>query len=63
MSLFDKQTQKQPNNKPNYNPPLTKEECVILLTILQETTFKGKDIVTLYQLINKIEEMYNFYES
>lgn len=45
-----------------YAPPLTKEECLLLLAILQETTFRGKDIETLFLLINKIKEMAKFYE-
>jgi hypothetical protein len=50
------------NQKQGYAPPLSKDECTLLLLILQETTFKGKDIQTLYELIKKLEEMLQFYD-
>lgn len=63
MGLFEKATGKSvPRDKViGYAPPLTKEECTLLLLMLEETTFKGKDIEVLYELISKIQEMYNYY--
>lgn len=60
MGLLDKV---KASSEPKYAPPLTKEECSVLLLILQDTTFKGKDIHVIYELIRKIEDMYQYYNN
>jgi hypothetical protein len=38
--------------------PFTKEEMEILLRIIAEGTFKGKEIQVVYDLVYKLQQMY-----
>jgi hypothetical protein len=60
MGLLNRTT-KKPISKPEQKPiefELGTEEIKIILQGIQNTTFKGKDIEMMYNLILKLQDLY-----
>lgn len=47
-----------PQSKDTTSPLFTKEELEILLRIISEGTFKGKEIQVVYDMVYKLQQMY-----
>ena len=57
MGLADKQ--KMINKQEETpTPPFSNEELEILLRVISEGTFKGKEVQIVYDLVYKIQQMY-----
>lgn len=65
MGLIDKIQQNEVKPQPkkvgvtSSSITFTKEEILIVLKLIQETNFKGSDIIKIYNLINKLENKLN----
>lgn len=57
MGLKDK-TKSKPPTQPKPDTTLTKEELETLLFMIKNSTFKGEDIQTIYQLTVKLQHLY-----
>lgn len=58
MGLIDKQNQLPKKNEQNPAPPFSKEELEILLRVVSEGVFKGKEVQIVYDLVYKLQQMY-----
>jgi hypothetical protein len=56
MGLINKNN--LPPKQESPQSPFTKEEMEILLRIIAEGTFKGKEIQVVYDLVYKLQQMY-----
>jgi hypothetical protein len=54
MSLLDKIK----TNKTQNESSLNKEELELILTLIKNSSFKGKDVEILYNLIYKLQQQY-----
>lgn len=57
MALIEKQKLISKNEESPV-PPFSKEELEILLRVISEGTFKGKEVQVVYDLVYKIQQMY-----
>jgi len=62
MGLLTTKPSNTESLKSSYPPPLTEDECDLIIAILSETAFKGKDVQLVYDIFNKLETMRNFYK-
>jgi hypothetical protein len=54
MSLLDKVK----INKAQNESSLNKEELELILTLIKDSSFKGKDVETLYNSVYKLQQQY-----
>jgi hypothetical protein len=54
MSLLDKIK----TNKTQNESSLNKEELELILTLIKNSSFKGKDVEILYNLVYKLQQQY-----
>lgn len=47
-----------PSSKEDKSSPFSKEELEILLRIISEGSFKGKEIQVVYDMVYKLQQMY-----
>ena len=47
-----------PQSKEKESVPFTKEELEIILRIISEGNFKGKEIQVVYDMVYKLQQMY-----
>lgn len=47
-----------PQSKEKESTPFSKEELEILLRIISEGSFKGKEIQVVYDMVYKLQQMY-----
>lgn len=58
MALIKKEDLLPQKSKEKTESPFTKEELEVLLRIIADGTFKGKEIQVVYDLVYKLQQMY-----
>lgn len=58
MALIKKEELLPQKSKEKTESPFTKEELEVLLRIIADGTFKGKEIQVVYDLVYKLQQMY-----
>lgn len=58
MALIKKEDLLAQKPKEKDTNPFTKEELEVLLRIIADGTFKGKEIQVVYDLVYKLQQMY-----
>jgi hypothetical protein len=48
-----------PTETPSTTTPFTSDEIKLLLMMVRQSTFKGDTIESVYNLVNKLQTMYN----
>jgi hypothetical protein len=48
-----------PTEAPSTTTPFTSDEIKLLLMMVRQSTFKGDTIESVYNLVNKLQTMYN----